>query len=253
MGVNLFKKYGSRLSRDYFDGVLKDVESERPIGRLMPAHKGSLVTTACFSALAAYCSDDKEAAKELAKKCVAYSSEFFFGSWRNEVLTDNGNLDPEWWRKNLRWVDQFRFAMCWAASLNMYSEAERLALYPREDSCARTELDEICAAFFSLACILRGEPADAFAVQLSKGLGSTNEKARHLADGLNALAHKDDLAFQTAMDKYIAFYRTSEFDSNTITKIVSLDATILLHAGLNAGLRYELSDATRDYVIRFAN
>ena len=245
--MSLLKSFGSRLKPSFFERALRSSESTRLTEKLVPAVKGDLVSESCYAAIAFYCSDRRERAWTFATKCLGYAEDYFFGDWRSQVPTDEGTLDPTWWRRVMPWVDRFRYSVCCAMVLGKPEIAKRMAEYPARDSWAKNLGER--EAFYGLACFLRGDTKEiSRAIELAET--STSEKARHVAEVLRALVARDQDMFQRTFEGYLAFFRRSEFNPNRITQLLCLDGTSFAHLGKLNGLDVEIPSELRDRIIR---
>lgn len=187
-----------------------------------------------------------------AKLAVGAVLEFFYGSWRNKVLTPDGTTGQNEWNPFCLWYEDVMRGLPWACALGDWKAVARIADYPPSD-----KLPELAKARgetawgWALISFLRGESREVIEkfgpkIELDKA-----KRPKLLFAVLMALAENDRDKYEKTLLAYLAFYRKSEFKLN-LDKILAFDGTILYYLGRKQGFNVVLPANVTDHIITLA-
>ena len=151
-------------------------------------------------ALAYYLLEDIAMAKRYGQLVTEDIQAYFFGDWRNTCQTDEGTLDSNCWRRESNWIYQFKYALCWGASLGLWEPLARIAQYPTTDcpidmDCHLNDKD-LCLA---IAGYLSGQPPKKWHQYLEQAESGRKKKARLAASVMRAVSEKSSTSFNLAL------------------------------------------------------
>lgn len=162
------------------------------------------------------------------------------------------------------WVSQYRTAIMWAVCLDDWDAAHRLSQYPSDltvDTISerRSEAPWYCL----LAAFIRGggpvsriEAApEEFVSSVKEGsyeeaiVNGRSKRLKLLSAALRAIADRDRDRVETAMDKYLSYYRKSEFPRDVLEDKVSVDGTILYYLAIRNDVPVPVSRLAFDNIV----
>jgi hypothetical protein len=216
----------------------------------IPDKKGDATSAASNVAICYFLQGKTKEAGEFGREAVSAVLDYFYGDWRKEVETEDGDIDPAWWGAHLLWIDPFREALCWASALGDWPAVEKLAQYP-SDSSSRDHTTEDRAAYLALASLLRGEPAKKQAPYLAEIGRRKKAKPNLLAEVFCALQANSSARFQTTLAGYLDHFRKSEFNRKRLDRLLCLDGTTLLNLGVRRGLQVAIPAPVEAHIVRF--
>src|SRR5688500_4655429 len=187
--------------------------------------------------------------RRFAGRVVAHSLDYFYGSWRSELRTDDGTFDAGWW-KRVSWISPFREASCFASCLEDWTEFKRLAEYPTDlcrpdPGCMREDK----ALYLALACFFRGEVGGDYERYYGTIDSGKKQKPKLLAEVLRAVQAINQSRFQRTLEEYFRYFRKSEFKKTSIDKLLSFDGTTLINVGRKQGLQFKIPPEVEDHII----
>jgi hypothetical protein len=251
--MTLYEKFGWVIPCEDYVSSLDEAKEPPQIEDLIPEQKDDLAAAANNAALCYYLKGDIRETKTFARQTVWAVLEVFYGTWRNKVETDDGTIDPEWWRFHLGWIELFRYGCCWAAALHDWESLEKIAQYPSPESSidlVHVYTKEDKALFLALAGLLRNAPLESCQSWLRAASTGKKEKPQLLAEVVKALHDKDNAHFQEALTAHLRYFPQREFKKKSLTELLSLDGTTLFHFGRNRNLDFEIPEEAKDHIIQ---
>ena len=188
--------------------------------------------------------------KVFIERLFVYLDDYFFGTWRCEVQTDEGKIDPEWW-KRISWASFFRETIFWGSCIGAWDKIKKIAQYPTEE-CLNSEPWEHIGFrvwYLVIAAVLRDEPLESLGryTDLIDKLKSRREKL--LLDILRPILYGDAEKANGQLSIYLKYYKKFEFKKPEITEKVSIDGTFLINFGRYRGLKIEYPEEYTDHIV----
>ncbi len=105
------------------------------------------------------------------------------------------------------------------------------------------------AAYLALASLLRGEPLENRQHYFLDIENRKKQKPKLLAEVIRSLDAKDGTRFRSALEKYLAYFRKSEFTKQSLKKLLCLDGTTLLNIGIRNHLGFKIPAEVQEHII----
>ena len=238
MPINILKNAINRMSKPVRDS------------RLIPWLKSDVISEGSIITFYYYYLEKKDKIREAVIKLLDYNLDYFFGSWRYEVPTDEGKIDPEWW-KRISWASYFRDAIFWGSCIGAWDKIRKIAQYPT-DECLNSEPWEHISFrvwYLIIAAVLRDEPLQSLVrhTDLIDKLKSRREKL--LLDILRPILCGDAEKTNEQLAIYLKYYKKFEFKKPQITERVSVDGTFLVNFGRYKGLKIKYPEEYADHIV----
>lgn len=226
----------------------RDNAPQRP--DLIPFNKADVATHRCSVAMVYYLLGDHVQAVRFAREALERGVEYFFGSWRSELPTGEGTLDPNWWKSQLNWAHIFRQLVLWGEFLGDHASLGKLAQFP-DPECSMSDSDYSradFAYFLALAGALRGDNPRELSHELGMAVGAKKKKTAVAAVALSHLVDQAPVPFQGSLDELLALHYKKR-SNRDFTELVSVDGSILYHMARDRGLNPVVADRYKDYIV----
>jgi hypothetical protein len=217
---------------------------------LIPYNKSDVAIYRCNVAMAYYLLGDHVQANCFARDALERGVEYFFGSWRSELQTREGTIDPNWWKANLSWAHIFRELVLWGEYVSDQTTLAKLAQFP-DPECSMSDSDYSradFAFFFALAAALRGDGDAGCMRELDRAVTGKKKKTVVAAVALSHIVNQAPLHFQGALDDLVAVHHKRR-SNRDFTELVSVDGSNLYHMACDRGFSPDIRDEFRDYIV----
>jgi hypothetical protein len=233
--------------------MLSSVQQESPkTGFEIAWNRFSRADLQGLVALDCYFMDEWENARRHAQACLKESDEFLFGTWRSEVNTPDGVINPLWWKKYFRWVGVFEHCLLWGAVLDDWDFLKRASLYPDETAFSKSGATlQDSDLLICVALLLRGESRDKCQSYLDRMSVSPNLRAKILSQALSAILEADANRLADNLAAYLRRYKAEEFPKENIMKKVSVEGTLLMHWAIHCGIQLDVPSGFEDCIVPF--
>jgi hypothetical protein len=256
--MNRYEKLGIRRDQLKLEGYLKAYEIEYSsiisptwIG-VIPHSKSGIIHATHLVALCHYLLNNDKDAIEYCLKISDFALEYFYGTWRNEVPTDDKIIDPVWWKRmGGGWIDEFRHAMLWTTCLRQWGKVVEIAAYPTPE-CVEylpIKVNPYLAYYLCLAVVIRGEKLESYKKYVEIIERGSRKKEKLMLEVLKAIDGADKALFDKAFVDYMKYYEKKEFPADDFDEKVSIDGTILFNIALHNNLHVEYPEEYIDYYI----
>ena len=186
-----------------------------------------------------------------AKKCVQAVLDYFYGDWRERLITMDGQKGETAWRKECLWLEEVQRSLPFASALSNWEAVKRIAAYPPEDMFPEAAKAKGEGAWGrAVLSYLRGEPRNKIEAFIAKAESKKTKRLILLGPVLRTLMDQHERKFADALLAYLAYYRKSEFKTE-LDKAIALDGTTLYHVGRKVGLTVQLPEGIAKHVVRF--
>jgi hypothetical protein len=231
--------------------MLDDAKIPPKSDKLISTWKWEIPSSANRVATRYYLSEQKIEAAKYAREMVDAVLDQFYGSWRENAITDLGTKDPTWWHAHSSWMFHFQESLCWALAIGDWDAAKKIAEYPA-DKCMvdPTATKEDKAAYLTIACFFRGEPTENYRHHFHEISSGKKEKPKFIAKVIESLQMKDAAKFQESLEAYLNYFRKREFRKNSLDKLFCYDGTTLMNIGKQEGLEFKIPQSAEDYLIQ---
>jgi hypothetical protein len=201
--------------------------------------------------LACYYAGELELAREHAKKCLEESVEFFFGNWRNTYKSEDGKVDPAWWKRHTDWMGNYECVLLWGSVLGEWKYLENIGAFPEGDSdialdCTRQDRDLYVAVGRFLAASSNEE------LEMWLGLAETgpSEYCTLVAQVIRAARSRDRWRLQETLIKFLEYYKLEEFPQERFTAKISIWGTLFVRWAENECLNVNVPAEFTDYIVK---
>jgi hypothetical protein len=249
--MTLKEKLGWEIDINFYLRMLNNAKIPPKSKKLIPSSKRAIASMANSVATCYYLLDQKIEASKYARETVEAVLDQFYGSWRDNVMTDSGTKDPEWWRVHNSWMFRFQESLCWALAIGDLETAKEIAGYPTDECMVDpTATKEDKAAYLILAYYFRGETIESYRHHFVEIRNGKKEKPRLIANIIESLQKRDAVKFQENLEAYLNYFRKREFRKNSLDRLLCYDGTTLIGIGKREGLDFEIPQSVEDYLIR---
>jgi len=236
--------------------AVKKKQSEISSGQARRLHYYFFTGDAYCYAIECYLEKDgTKESRDAAKLVVEATLLYFYGKWRETLLTDDGKIGQAEWKTHCLWYDEVMQALPFAAALSDWESVKRIAAYPAEDA-EHNPVREASKATgegawgWGLIMFLRNESRAKVEDFLRRAESDKAKRPKLLCPILRALMDNDSHQFEKTLLAYLSYYRKTEFKL-ILTKVVALDGMTLYHLGRRQGFNITLPENVADHVIRF--
>jgi hypothetical protein len=216
--------------------------------------------------LAYYLLDQRREAGEHAAALVAEVEDYLMGGWRASYeeprwVDDSGHPEGGYQRpyvpgvagcrREFLWMEAFRDGLLWALALGDGAAAARLAGYAGEDLRGEEfDFGPADKAWRLVATsLVLGGPAAERAGWEGVVEGSRAKKPRLLLAALRAAATGDAPGVGKALAECVRHHLRTEFPEAGLDHKLALDASLVLHVAMQAGLPIDLDPKHRDHFV----
>lgn len=209
-----------------------------------------LVSDYFRAALSFYYLGDHDNCRKYARGCICATSENFFGEWRQTVRTDEGKIDPPWWKKAIGWIDPFRYSAMWGSALGDWESIRKLAFYA-DDGCAQgKEGAEGSNFYLGVACHLRDASLEQIDTYLTHAANGHAKRIGLLCELFQGIRNGNAAQTNRAMKKYLEYYRRRVFPNRLYDTYISIDGSFFYHLAKQAGIQLAVEPEFLNHIVR---
>lgn len=201
-----------------------------------------------------YCVIENNAeAKKFANMTVESAIDLFFGEWRQKVPTRDGSIDPEYWKLNSSWDNEFRETVLWASCLGDWGKAIKVAQYPTSECCNKYAIKNPEMNYpLILAAYIRGDSLESVQSSIEIVEKGVKKKEKLLLAVLMSIVKKDKEMFDKAFLEYMKYFKKKDAKSQLWTERLATEGTILFNLARYKGLEVDFPEKYRDHFICFS-
>jgi hypothetical protein len=212
--------------------------------------KYSVAHTASLMGLVAYFGEQPTLAPQYGKQSLDATTEFFFGSWRETFVTEDGHPDPKFWKREFQWMDAFEGALFWGSVLGDWELLEKVGAFPEPDSNISTGFKpQDRDLYLALGAFLFHAPEEVTESKLQKAAAGPKKSCKLVVEIIRACVVRDPKSLQKAYDDFLKYYKKSEFPKEDITKKISIEGTLFFHWARKEGLELRVSPEYSDHIV----
>ncbi len=202
-----------------------------------------------------YLLDEVKEAREYAVQILDATDEYFFGDWRDRVRPRDDEIRPdesnrEWWHRHAVWRDEFREPCMWASCLGAWDRCRRWAGYLRDDVTFDVEQSaEDRAWYLIVAGVLLDRPWEDMKQFVEAIETGRRKREKLLLDTMRALTAGDNTAFNDALARHLAHYKSTDAKKRDRHERLAIDGTILVNLALYRGLDVKIPERVKDHIV----
>ena len=159
-----------------------------------------LVSKWARTAIGRWCQMRDPEAVAAAKKCVQAVLDYFYGDWRERLITMDGQKGETAWRKECLWLEEVQRSLPFASALSNWEAVKRIAAYPPEDMFPEAAKAKGEGAWGrAVLSYLRGEPRNKIEAFIAKAESKKTKRLILLGPVLRTLMDQHERKFADAL------------------------------------------------------
>ncbi|MBY0586560.1 hypothetical protein K2X85_05255 [bacterium] len=197
-----------------------------------------------------------EKAEMFGREAIMASHEQLYGNWQERIPSGNYHDEPpsvEFWRKYNLWECTVSTGLLWSSALKQWRAMILFAEYVRDDVCLDPSQSKQERAWYIIVSgVCKGRDWKELLPWRTLIESSRQRKHRLLLACLEAMMVGDPVKAGNSMEEYIKIFKKTDFKSGDMSKVMSLDGSILLNLAKYKGWELPVSEIARPFLIEFS-
>jgi hypothetical protein len=190
------------------------------------------------------------------REAILASHEQLYGDWQKVVPSGNYHDEPPsvaFWRKYNSWETCVSAGLLWSSALHEWHAMRIFAEYLQDDARldpSQSKQERAWYIILSGAC--RGRDWKELLPWRTLIESSRQRLHRLLLSCLEAMINGDSARAGKALEDYTILFKKADFKSRNMSKVMSLDGSILLNLAKYKGWELPVSEIARPFLIEFS-